>query len=80
MLQPTPSYASFMLHRQNSAVMNPSLERSCSSVSFVTQTTKIIQTDPPKAQKQKEVRHVEKKSIGIDTSTAIEKPQIGKKH
>jgi hypothetical protein len=49
-------------------------------VIFVTQTTKIIQTDPPKAQKQKEVRNVEKKSIGIDTSTAIDKPVDSKKH
>ena len=59
-LQPNPSCNSFMLNRQNSAVMYPSLDRSSSALSFVTQTTKIIQTDPPKDQnnKQKQLKNV----------------------
>jgi hypothetical protein len=79
-LQPNASCNSFMLNCQNSAVMYPSLDRPSSALSFVTQTTKIIQTDPPKDQKtiRKPINNLEKKSIGIDTSTMIEKPVTSK--
>jgi hypothetical protein len=72
MIQPSPSCASFLLQRQSSAIMYPSLERSNSTISFVTHTTKHIQTDAPKINDKKtNSKNVERKSIGIDTSTII---------
>jgi hypothetical protein len=60
--------------------MYPSLDRSSSALSFVTQTTKIIQTDSPKDKKNKHkpIRNVEMKSIGINASMIMEKSVGGK--
>ena len=61
--------------------MYPSLQRANSTVSFVTHTTKHIQTDPPKPKdlKKKEFRAVEKRSVAVDPLSPMKKPEKSRK-
>jgi len=69
MIHENPSCDSFILNRQHSAIMYPSFERSSSSLSFVTHTTKQIQTDLDKYKEplKKNFKKVESNSIAVDT-------------
>jgi len=61
--------------------MNPCLERASSTISFVTHTTKQVQTDPPNKRNDRKttMKNIDKKSVGVDSSTIMDKSMQNKK-